>query len=168
MSNLTLTSLIQSLEGYIKNPEIGLPDEIFYLVGRLTPYVNIDLLIKIPNLGSVLTWRDDPHTGSGWHIPGGIVRFREDIQERVRKVANLELGVELESISGPIEINQIISGQKERSHFISLLFFAELNNHNIKNLLMQIRQNPKNINIFKECPSNLLKWHKIYSHLIKL
>ena len=122
MSNLRLTSLIKSLEEYVKNPEIGLPDEIFYLVGRLTPYVNIDLLIKIPNLGSVLTWRDDPHTGSGWHIPGGIVRLREDIHERVRKVANLELGVELESISGPIEVNQIISKQKERSHFISLLF----------------------------------------------
>jgi hypothetical protein len=83
-------------------------------------------------------------------------------------VANLELDVELESITGPIEINQIISRQKERSHFISLLFFAELNNHNVKNLLMQIRQNPKKINIFKECPLNLLKWHEIYSDLIKL
>ncbi len=55
MSNLTLTSLIQSLEGYVKNPEIGLPDEVFYLVGRLTPYVNIEPLIKIPKLGCVFT-----------------------------------------------------------------------------------------------------------------
>jgi ADP-ribose pyrophosphatase YjhB (NUDIX family) len=168
MSNLTLTSLIQSLEGYVKNPEIGLPDEIFYLVGRLTPYVNIDLLIKIPNLGSVLTWRDDPHTGSGWHIPGGIVRFRENIQERVRKVANLELGVELESISGPIEVNQIISKQKERSHFISLLFSASLDDKNKKIILKKIKENPREINIFTSSPKNLIRWHKIYDDKIRI
>jgi len=168
MSNLTLTSLIQSLEGYVKNPEIGLPDEIFYLVGRLTPYVNIDLLIKIPNLGSVLTWRDDPHTGSGWHIPGGIVRFREDIQERVRKVANLELGVELESISGPIEINQIISRQKERSHFISLLFYGQINKENQKKILKKIELEPNLINVFNRKPDKLLTWHEIYVEKINI
>ncbi len=166
MSNLRLTSLIKSLEEYVKNPEIGLPDEIFYLVGRLTPYVNIDLLIKIPNLGSVLTWRDDPHTGSGWHIPGGIVRLREDIHERVRKVANLELGVELESISGPIEVNQIISKQKERSHFISLLFSADLDSKNKKIILKRVKENPGQINIFSRSPDNIIKWHKIYDHKI--
>ena len=168
MSNLRLTSLIQSLEEYVKNPEIGLADEIFYLVGRLTPYVNIDLLIKIPNLGCILTWRDDPHTGSGWHVPGGIVRLREDIHERVRKVANLELGVELESISGPIEINQIISKQKERSHFISLLFYGQINKENQRKIKKKIKLEPNLINVFNGKPDNLLRWHDIYAEKIKI
>ncbi len=163
-----LSSLINSLESFIKNPEIGLPDEVFYFIGRVTPYLNVDVLVKIPDLGYVLTWRDDVHTGAGWHVPGGIVRLRESMEQRVNKVANLELKVNLAKIIGPIEINEIISKQKERSHFISTLFYAEIDDKNIKKILMQINENPQKINLFKEPPENLLRWHEIYKSRIKI
>ena len=31
---------------HIKNPEAGLPDDVFDFIGRNTPFVNIDLIVK--------------------------------------------------------------------------------------------------------------------------
>ena len=55
----------------------GLPDDIFYLVSRLTPMINVDLLIVNERNEKLLTWREDQFYGPGWHIPGGIIRFKE-------------------------------------------------------------------------------------------
>ena len=60
-----LKNLIAELERNVTNASEGLPDEIFYFVSRLTPYVNVDLLIDIPGKGILLTWRDDEYTGAG-------------------------------------------------------------------------------------------------------
>ena len=72
---------LSKIEKKINNPKKGLPDEIFYFVGRLTPYINVDLLIKSPTEGTLMTWRDDKYSGKGWHLPGGIIRFREKIKK---------------------------------------------------------------------------------------
>ena len=99
-----------------------MPEDIFYFVGRLTPYINVDLIIRCPINGVLLTWRNDKFSGKGWHIPGGIIRFKEKIKERIKKVGINELGIKINNFKGPVEINEIIVNQKERSHFISLLF----------------------------------------------
>lgn len=42
--------------------------------------VNVDLLIKnVSSNETLLTWREDEYYGPGWHVPGGIVRFKETI-----------------------------------------------------------------------------------------
>ena len=77
---------IEKIESKVTNPETGLPDELFYFVGRLTPFINVDLWVQHPIYGTLLTWRDDIHTGKGWHIPGGIIRLRESFLDRIAKV----------------------------------------------------------------------------------
>ena len=59
----------------------------FLLVSQLTPLVNVELLIDDKEKGSLLTWRHDEFYGPGWHLPGGIVRFKELASTRIKKVA---------------------------------------------------------------------------------
>ena len=35
----------------------------------------------------LLTWRDDKFYGPAWHIPGGVVRYGETLENRVHLVA---------------------------------------------------------------------------------
>jgi len=149
-----LKKLIEKIELNIKNPSKGLPDDIFYLVGRLTPYINVDLLVKNDLGQTLLSWRDETSfnnsVGSGWHIPGGIIRFQETISERIREVALNEMGAKLAYHSDqPISVNQILDYKaKNRSHFISLLYKCKLeDNYQINN------------NGLKEGEIGFLKWH---------
>ncbi len=154
---------IKYIENKIKNPMKGLPDEVFYFIGRNTPYINVDLLIKCPKKGILLTWRDDNYAGKGWHLPGGIIRFRETIKKRVKMVGKNELNLNIIKSKGPLEINEIIiKKQKERSHFISLLYECEVKKSELKN----IKKNNL-INFFKNKPKNLLKLHNIYKNYFK-
>ena len=152
---------IKLLEKYAQNLKKGLPEDIFYFVGRLTPYVNVDLIIRCPINGVLLTWRNDKFSGKGWHIPGGIIRFKEKIKERIKKVGKNELGIKIYKFKGPIEINEIIVNQKERSHFISLLFECYVQKKE-KKKLDEIIKNNKNMKFFKKKPKNFLKIQEIY------
>lgn len=58
-------------------PETGLGNDLFLFSSTLAPVVNVDLLITNPKQQILLAWRNDPHSGIGWHIPGGCVRFKE-------------------------------------------------------------------------------------------
>lgn len=152
---------INILEKFVNNPKKGLPTDIFYFIGRMTPYVNVDVLIKSKIYGTLLTWREDPHTGNGWHIPGGIIRFKEKIEKRIFKVGKTELGINISKFEGPIEMNQMISSKKERSHFISLLYSCKLSENELNKILTICKKNEK-IKFFKKPPKNLLKMHNIY------
>ena len=149
-----LKKLIEKIESNVKNPSKGLPEDIFYLVGRLTPYVCVDLLVKNDLGQNLLSWRDETslknNTGCGWHLPGGIIRFQEDISNRLKEVALHEIGTELSYHSEqPLAVNQIFDYEaKNRSHFISLLYRCELeDNYEIDN------------NSLKEGDVGFLKWH---------
>jgi colanic acid biosynthesis protein WcaH len=39
--------------------------------------VNVDLFISDDQGRVLLTWRDDEIFGAGWHIPGGMIRYKE-------------------------------------------------------------------------------------------
>ena len=78
---MNFTDAIAFLEKEVPNPSAGLPDELFYYISKTTPLVNVDLLIKDENGRILLAWREDPIAGIGWHIPGGIIRFKETFAE---------------------------------------------------------------------------------------
>ena len=115
--------LIAQLRTYIGDSRRGLPEEVFRLVSELTPLVNVDLLIKDSSGRTLLTWRDDEFYGPGWHIPGGILRFKERALDRLAKVAELELGAQISSNLVPLLITEIMHPSRDvRGHFISLLY----------------------------------------------
>ena len=57
----------------------------FFLVSSFVPIVNIDLFVTNNNREVLFSWRSDLHHGKGWHIPGGCVRLKETLLDRVEK-----------------------------------------------------------------------------------
>jgi len=119
---MTIESDLDNVLAHTGNPEEGLPDAVFHFVRKITPLVNVDLLIR-RNGCSLLAWREDEYD-TGWHIPGGIVRFREALLSRINAVALHEIGATVDSESGPCELTQL--RHHPRGHFISLLYRCNL------------------------------------------
>lgn len=106
----------------IPDPRGGLPDAVFHFVRQVTPLLNVDLLLQCEK-GALLAWREDEYH-VGWHIPGGIVRFREPLKTRINAVAEIELGAAVESDSDPCAMNEF--RDHSRGHFLSLLYRCRL------------------------------------------
>ena len=130
MSNVTQEDrikLMAALDRWDGAAEKGLPPELFVLVSGLMPLVNVDLLIHDKRLGTLLTWRDDEDYGPGWHVPGGIVRYKETFASRLRLTARAELGTDVEFDPEPIAMEEAIDPvRRKRGHFVSLLYRCRL------------------------------------------
>ena len=116
-----LTEHIKAIESGVPDSTAGLPEDVFRLVCRLTPMVNVDLLIRNDRSETLLIWRDDG-LYLGWHVPGGIVRFKERMADRIAEVARIELDSAVTVNGGAIAVNEIITDWAVRGHFISFLF----------------------------------------------
>ena len=123
---MRLRALIAALESALGSPRLGLPEEVFRFVSRITPLVNVDLLIQDEQARTLLTWRDDAHYGPGWHVPGGIIRFKETMAERVRACAREELRAEVAADPAPIHVLEGIRADDTRGHHVSMLFRCRL------------------------------------------
>ena len=154
------------LDSQIANPSVGLPKEIFYFISRNTPMVNVDLLIKDENGRTLLGWRDDQFAGMGWHVLGGIVRFKENLADRVRKVAETEIGVAVEFDPEPVAVNPVICKHDNRGHFISILFKCFLYGKYVPNNKGLSNQDPGFLQWHDVCPKNLVRVHEMYKKYI--
>jgi len=123
--NASLRREIATLEAALGEPRDGLPEDVFLFISRLTPLVNVDLLIKDEGR-SLLTWRDDEFFGAGWHLPGGIIRYKESTAERARACARDELGADIACEQAPLLVTEAIGTNRTRGHHISLLFRCRL------------------------------------------
>ena len=122
-----LSEAVRCLDTYIDDPRSGLPEEVFLFASRVTPMVNVDLLIRDARGRILLAWRDDVFSGQGWHIPGGIVRFQESLATRIQETAIGEIGCEVAFDETPVEFVELIKpGKQERSHFITFVYDCRL------------------------------------------
>jgi ADP-ribose pyrophosphatase YjhB (NUDIX family) len=117
---------LEALGAAIGDARRGLPENVFRFVSRITPLINVDLLIKDDRSRTLLTWRDDEFYGPGWHIPGGIIRYKETAADRIRRCAHTELGADIASEPTPLLVLEDIAGQDTRGHHISLLYRCRL------------------------------------------
>jgi colanic acid biosynthesis protein WcaH len=164
---LNIADAIAVLDKQVPNPQAGLPDEVFFYISRTTPLVNVDLLIKDEFGRTLLSWRDDQYVGKGWHLPGGIIRFKETLETRVKKVAESEIGADIDFDPNPLAINQIIyPDRKIRAHFISLLYKCFLSSTFVpQNKELSMGDNGYFM-WHNFCPDNLIEVHKIYRKYI--
>ena len=157
-----------AFEALAPNPECGLPDEVFLSLTRLTPMINVDLLIRDGAGRVLLTWREDRFYPAGWHIPGGIIRFRETIDHRIAEVARLELGTTIAEIPKLLNVHEFIEPERRtRGHFISLLYECSLNGEPAAERAWA-GGNPRHGQWawFGRCPEKLLKVHEVYRKFI--
>lgn len=165
---MEIKKIISRLESFIKDPSKGLPEEIFLLTSRITPLINVDLLIKNKNRQTILTWRDDGFSAAGWHVPGGIIRYKESLAERIKSVAALELGAKVKFSATPLIIREVIVPSfRNRAHAISFLYECALTKAPDKNL-KYVKGAPKQGQWawFDKCPRDLLYFHRMYRRLI--
>lgn len=160
--------IIESLETLIGDSSKGLPEDVFLFVSGVTPLVNVDLLVKNEHGHTLLTWRDDGYCQPGWHIPGGIIRFKETAAERIKIVAATELGAAVEFTPNPVAINEIIHPSRNvRGHFISLLYECTLVSPLDENLRDKSGiPGPGEWAWHEQCPSDILSEHEIYRKFI--
>jgi len=156
--------LTSYLEARAASDRRDMPQDLFLLVSRLTPLVNVDLLIQDAENRTLLTWRADEFYGAGWHLPGGVIRFRETAGERVRAVARGELGAEVTFEPTPLWVAESIDRTREiRGHFISLLYRCALTTAPDAELEYRGgRPAPGQWQWHAACPPDLLPVHRIY------
>lgn len=165
---MKIQKIIDQLEPFIKDPSKGLPEEIFLFMSRITPLINVDLLIKNKKKQTLLTWRDDGYFPAGWHIPGGIVRYKEAMTHRIKAIAAAELGAKVKCGNTPLVIQEvIIPSFKDRAHAISFLYECSLASILDKNL-GYIKGTPQQGQWawFDRCPKDLICVHRIYRRFI--
>ena len=114
----TLEALLVKLGG--RGAELPWP--LFRFITEVVATPNVDLLVEDKEKGVLLAWRDDPF-GTGWHVPGSIIRHREEIAHRIAMCAQDEFGCSLDVSDGPGALVEIFD---DRGHSVSLCFRARL------------------------------------------
>lgn len=161
---LDIAEALTVLDHAAGDPCQGLPEEIFLFASRITPLVNVDLLVKNEDAQTLLTWRADGYGKAGWHIPGGIIRYKEMAGDRIRAVARLELGAEVDFHSEPLAVNEFIHADRRvRGHFISLLYRCSLITPPVEDLRYEsgIPQ-PHQWMWHNTCPEDIITVHELY------
>lgn len=162
-----IRSLVDSLRDHIPDAGAGLPLDVFYFISTLTPMVNVDLLIQNEEGRTLLVWREDLYY-KGWHIAGGIIRFKELAADRIKAVAASELGATVIAEPEPIAIHEKINRERNiRGHFIALLYRCKLTSALDESRCCTNRQKPLHGQWawHSQCPDNLLSSHEVYRKL---
>lgn len=136
----------------------GIGEDLFLSISQLTPIINVDLFIKNKHDEILLTWRSDEYYGPGWHVPGGVLRYKETLMERAKKVAINELGLDLSKIEGPVDHHEAFNFTRNiRGHFISFIFFSKINKNPSKSKKAGAKPKNGDWKWFKTCPENFIK-----------
>lgn len=173
MNEERLIEITNILRGMNLEPHQGLPEELFLFVSGVTPIPNVDLMITNEKNELLLSWRNDPYFGQGWHIPGGCIRFGETMLERVQKTAMEEIGTEVIVDKEPIAVRDVICHDRkglkhanERGHHVTILFACRLpvgfeidNGNRGENEVGYLKW-------FDKVPENILQVHDAYKDIL--
>lgn len=161
--------LIEQISNNEYKTEKGLAYDTFLFASTITPLINVDLFITDEKGRLLLSWRDDKHCGTGWHIPGSIIRHGESIFDRLRACAIEEIGIDIEFADEPIKISEIHLNQEERNHFISLLYQGKIDSAAISALPLDARDYaPENLKWFDSYPEEGIVYsQEVYVEFIK-
>ena len=143
---------------------MDLPQHLFNYVSSITPLVNVELVITGPSKFVLLSWRDDGLYGPGWHLPGGIVRHKESLLDRIQRVAYNECGIDSIKSCTFLQVNQVMNPNRDlRGHFISLVFGLSID---YLPTLPELDYQDGALGLFYSAPSNLIEQHRRYTELI--
>jgi ADP-ribose pyrophosphatase YjhB (NUDIX family) len=156
----TLEAILTKLSGRGAN----LPGPLFRFITEVTPTANVDLLVRDNEKGLLLAWREDPF-GVGWHVPGSIIRHREEIAHRLSACAHDEFGCEVDVVDRPIAIIQIFD---DRGHSVSLCYRAALLGIPSKRVVSAgDTPNAGDLSWFVKPPAQLYPSHLVYREVFE-
>ena len=156
----TLEGILAKLGGQGAN----LPWPLFRFMTEVMATVNVDLLVQDKQNGVLLAWRDDPF-GAGWHVPGSIIRHREEIAHRISACADEEFGCEVDVAERPVALLQIFD---DRGHSVSLCYPARLKGSPRKRVLDGGKApEAGDLRWFAAPPAQLYPSHLVYRSLLE-
>ncbi len=154
---------IEQIEKRCDHTGCGIPKDIFLFMSRHIPMMNVDLIIKDETNRTLLSWRDD-ECGTGWHVPGGMIRLNEKIIERIHRTSMEEIGTVVAYDPIPITILELFVSNNNRKHCISIVYKCFLPQ---KYILPKKQKNTAGyLKWHNECPNNLIPVHEQYRDLI--
>lgn len=150
----------------------GLEEEIFIAVSTIIPIVNVDLLILDSQNHILLSWRDDVYFGKGWHLPGGCIRYKETMAQRIQKTAMNEIGTRVIAASEPIAVKDVIMGRdnakvRERAHHLAILYKCRLPDQFVIDNDKKSKGTPGYLQWFEAIPEDILPIHEVYRDVFK-
>ena len=153
-----------ALNAWVGQPSEGLPEEFFLFLSRFMPLINVDLLIQDDRRRTLLTWRQDETYGAGWHVPGGIIRYKETAEDRIRATVRRELGADVDFDPQPFAVEQTMDPhRRERGHFVALVYRCRLLSPPDPALRYLEGQPQRDQWAWHDsCPPNLIAWQDAY------
>ncbi|GHU41569.1 hypothetical protein FACS1894190_09830 [Spirochaetia bacterium] len=140
----------------------GLPQDVYLFVSRSTPLVCVDLWVQ-DKQGVLLSWRNDAIYGQGWHVPGGIVRYKETFEHRLQKTAENELGCPVTFDPKPMTIEELIVQDRENcGHIIAFLYRCFIPKDYAPDNHGKTACDAGYLQWHKTCPKNLLNVQNYY------
>jgi len=141
-----------------------LPPALFRFVTEIVATSNVDLLVQDEEKRVLLAWREDAF-GTGWHVPGSIIRHREEIAHRIRACAGEEFGCDLVVAERPVALIQIFD---DRGHSVSLCYTAALRGAPGQRVLEEGETpQPGSLRWFNGMPGPLYPSHLVYRSVIE-
>ena len=158
------------LMGWFKvDPRSGLGKTLFEALSELTPIVNIELIVSDTNARVALVYRDDEFYGPGWHLPGGVLRFKENLVERVHRTASKEVGCK--NLTDLVFLNhfEVFAANRDtRGHFISFLFSAvDMKLVELENFESNKNYKHGDAAMFSNFPENIIPQHSKYGKYLE-
>lgn len=164
-----------NFEKNIRQSEHDLPEDLFLYISTLSPIPAVELLTSDPQGRILLAWRDDVHFGRGWHLPGGCIRFKETVEERIQRTALDEIGCEVEHDPEPLAVRSLIfkgnrpglQNQDERAHQICMLFRCRVPmEYTINNGVLEPGEQGY-LKWFNRLPEDMLGIYRIYEDVFR-
>ena len=156
----TLEGILAKLSG----PGAELPPVLFRFVTEIAATSNVDLLVQDEQQRVLLAWRDDAF-GAGWHVPGSIIRHREEIAHRIQACTGAEFGCELAVAERPVALIQIFD---DRGHSVSLCYTAMLQGTPGQPVVDEgDTPQPGSLRWFDAVPDTLYPSHLVYRSVIE-
>lgn len=139
-----------------------LPWPLFRFITEVSATANVDLLVHDEAGRVLLAWREDPF-GTGWHVPGSIIRHREEIAHRIKACAEDEFGCSAEVGSGPVALIQIFD---DRGHSVSLVYPAMLKGFPSRTVDEGAAPKVGDLRWFIAMPKDLYPSHLVYREIV--
>ena len=168
-----LNDAVQVLRNAELDSSQGLTEELFWMISALVPIVNVDLLIVNEKGQLLLARRNDAFYEKSWHIPGGCLRYGENLNVRVQRTAIHELGCRVEFNPEPIAIRNVLRGEnerqihpRERGHNVAILYRCQLpENYQIDNG-DKIMTDDGYLQWFDALPDDFMKIQTVYDDIL--
>lgn len=156
-------TMLEGLLAKVSGSGGDLPWPLFRFVTEVAATSNVDLLVRDADAGVLLAWRDDPF-GTGWHVPGSIIRHREEIGHRIAACAREEFGCDVAVTGGVVAVVQIFD---DRGHSVSLCYPARLCGEPGRRVLAA-GEVPRagDLRWFATCPDHLYPSHGVYREVL--